>query len=179
MQLHALFCPALIALLLAATPAAEAQQETPVLVSTAWLAARLGNPDLLVLHVGMGHRGMPGRTIQGAGFLDYHDIAIDAGGLTTELPPIDRLVATFREAGISAVTHVVVYGDPAHLPARVWMTLDYLGHGRKSLLDGGLELWESEGRPVARGAAPAHAGDFEAHVQDDVLVDVDWVRQRT
>lgn len=158
---------------------ARAQESSNVLVSTDWLAAHLEEPDLVLLHVGMRHEGVPEELIPGTRFLDYHEVAVERRGLSTELPPVQDLVAVFRAAGLTNESRVVVYGTPGHVPARIFMTLDYLGHGdRTSVLDGGLETWKAEGRPLETALASAEPGDFDAHVREDVVVTADWIHHR-
>lgn len=158
----------------------ELEAQVPVLVSTEWLAEHLEDPELVVLQVGMSHRGSPEEFIPGSGFLDYHEIAaMEQAGLSTEIPPVEQLVSTLRAAGVSNENHVVVYGSPGHVAARVFMTLDYLGHGdRTSVLDGGLEMWKAEGRPTEPEARSASKGNFTADVREDLLVSTEWVLER-
>jgi thiosulfate/3-mercaptopyruvate sulfurtransferase len=170
----------LLGLTLAHAPAlrAQAPEHPSVIVSTEWLAAQLDDPDLVLLHVGMSHQGTPQELIPGARFLDYHEVAVERDGLSIELPPVEDLVSVFRAAGVSNQSRVVVYGAPGHVPARIFMTLDYLGHGeRTSVLDGGLEAWKAEGRPLDSAAASAEPGDFEPHVREDLLVTAEWIRE--
>jgi len=171
---------ALLGLALGAHPQALTAQEQPVLVSTQWLAERVDDPNLVVLHVGMSMRGMPEEYIDGAGFIDYHDFAADANGLVVELTPVQQMVEALQRAGVSNNSRVVVYGTgSAHLPARIYMSLDYLGFGsRTSVLDGGLETWKAEGRPTTAHAASKAAGSFRADVQDDVLTTAEWLAER-
>jgi thiosulfate/3-mercaptopyruvate sulfurtransferase len=84
----------------------------------------------------------------------------------------------FRAAGVGAGSHVVVYGAPL-LAARAFYTLEYLGHPRVALLDGGLPAWLASGGDVATGppATPA-PGDFRAAVDGHRLVDAEWVAAR-
>jgi thiosulfate/3-mercaptopyruvate sulfurtransferase len=151
--------------------------DVPPMVSTAWVAEHLKDDDLVLVHVAMAPDGAPDRLIPGAVFLDYHVIETSDGGLPVELPPVDDLVRTLRAIGVSGSSRVVLYGPkPAHLAARAYVTLEYLGHRRVSVMDGGLEAWSEEGRPVVdRPATPRH-GTFEAHVDHDVVVDAAWVR---
>lgn len=170
-----------LALVLGSPPTARAQASRlpEAIVSTEWLAARLDDPDLVVLHVGMRHQGAPEEFIPGARFLDYHEVAVERDGLSIELPPVEKLASVFRAAGVSVGSRVVVYGSPGHLPARVFMTLDYLGHGEQtSVLDGGIEAWKAEARPLAATAAATELGDFEPRVRDDMLVTAEWIRER-
>jgi thiosulfate/3-mercaptopyruvate sulfurtransferase len=148
-------------------------------VSTDWLAENLDDPALVILHVGRA-RQMPEEFIPGARFIDYEDfVAREQNGLIVEIPPIHRIVEALRATGVSNDLRVVVYGSPGHYPARLFMTLDYLGHGdRTSVLDGGLEMWKAEGRPVASQSSAGPAGSFEANPNDTVLVDADWIHER-
>lgn len=158
--------------------AAAGDQASTVLVSADWLAEHRDDPDLVLLGMGMAMRGIPEEVIPGARFLEYHDIAIDTD-LRTELPPVEDLVATFRALGVSNDSHVVVYGDPQHLVARVFVTLDYLGHGdRTSVLDGGIAAWKAAGGETVATFSEGAAGTFEPHVRDDMLVSAEWIRDR-
>jgi thiosulfate/3-mercaptopyruvate sulfurtransferase len=170
----------LVAVLAAGLPtfaaASEPGGKVEPIVSTAWVAAHLHDPDLLLVHVAMAHMGTPDRLIPGAVFLDYHAIETSQN-LPVELPPVDRLVPTLRGIGLANSSRVVLYGPkPAHLAARVFVTLEYLGHARVSVMDGGIEAWLDEGRPAADHPAPPKAGDFVAHVDRDVVVDAEWVK---
>jgi thiosulfate/3-mercaptopyruvate sulfurtransferase len=163
---------------LAACGTASTQEEgAEVLVSTEWLAENLDEESLVLLHVGMGHDAMPEEVIPGATFLDYHTIAVDADELSTEVPPVPDLEGVFRSVGVSNDNHVVVYGSgSAHLAARVFMTLEYLGHrGRVSVLDGGFEMWTREARPTSSQQRERAAGSFVAEVREDVLMTADAV----
>jgi thiosulfate/3-mercaptopyruvate sulfurtransferase len=154
----------------------EAGARVDPIVSTAWVAEHLHDPDLLLVHVAMAHMGMPDRLIPGAVFLDYHAIETSQN-LPVELPPVDELVKTLRGVGLSNSSRVVLYGPkPAHLAARVFMTLEYLGQARVSVMDGGIEAWIAEGRPVVDHAAAPKPGAFEARVDPDVVVDAQWVK---
>ena len=155
-------------------------QDAPgVLVSTEWLAEHLEDPSLVLLHVGMPTARSAGTFIPGARFLNYQEIAQIRDSLIAEVPPIDELIAAFERAGVSNDALVIVYGSPAHLPARVYMTLDYLGHGEQTaVLDGGLEAWRAEDRPVVRSPVESMRTTFTPSIQDDVLVTAEWVADR-
>ncbi len=160
--------------------ALAASSEAPVLVSTNWLAQRLADPGLLILHVAMGHDGAPTELIPGARLLDYHAITQERDGLPVELPPVEELVKVLQDAGVSNEKRVVLYGQGwPHITARVFMTLDYLGHGeRTSLLDGGLEAWKAEARPIASRPAAGAPGVFVPKPRGDMLVSADWIAAR-
>jgi len=65
------------------------------------------------------------------------------------LPDVAALAATFGRAGIDATHQVVAYDQGSGgWAARLWWLLHWLGHERAAVLDGGLDRWRAEGRPV-------------------------------
>jgi thiosulfate/3-mercaptopyruvate sulfurtransferase len=71
------------------------------------------------------------------------------------LPEIDALAATFSRAGIDSTRQVVGYDQGGGMWAsRLWWLLHWLGHDAAAVLDGGLDRWRGEGRPVT-SAEPA------------------------
>ena len=172
-----------LALLVAAasfssTPAGAQPEAAPMLVSGAWLAERLDDPRVVIVHVAAQRAEYEGGHIPGARFLAYGDVATEAGGLVVELPAPERARAAFEAVGAADGARIVLYGDPM-AAARAWATLDWLGHGdHASVLDGGLEVWRAEGRPVTRDVPPTRRGRLSARLQPERFVDAAWVRAR-
>src|SRR3989442_10780528 len=87
-----------------------------------------------------------------------------------------RLVS---DLGIGPDTHVVIYDDSGGLhAARLFFTLDTLGHHAVSLLDGGIQAWRrakllvtSEVRRVART-------DYRPAREPERVASAEWVRDR-
>ena len=178
----------LIPAILAARPAeasislqlpAPVQDAPGVLVSVDWLAEHLQDSSLVLLHVGMPTARSSGEFIPGARFLNYQEIVQVRDSLIVEMPPVDELIELFEVAGVSDETLVILYGSPAHLPARVYVTLDYLGHGpRTAVLDGSLEAWKAAEHPVEPNPAEGARGLFAPIARDDVLVSAEWIEER-
>lgn len=149
------------------------------LVSTEWLAAHLGRPELVVLHVGTAADFAQGH-IPGAQLVELADVSVTGeDGLRVELAPPERLAETLRRRGVSETSRIVVYagGVSLQVATRVFFTLDYLGLGdRTALLDGGLAVWQAEGRPLSRNAAPPTAGNFTPRPSPERVVDASWLR---
>jgi len=145
----------------AAAPATDAA--LPLVVSPAWLAAHLGDRNLVVLHVG-DPDAYPKQHIPGARLVRLDDISISMQGkdqLHLELPPPDDLRHRLEAIGISSGSRIVVYfADDWVSPAtRVVFTLDAAGLGaRTALLDGGLPAWLREHRAVTDAIPPARTG---------------------
>jgi thiosulfate/3-mercaptopyruvate sulfurtransferase len=127
-----------------------------LLAGTAWLAEHLKDPQVVVLHVADGFADYKRGHIPGARFLAASKFIDNSGAVGSELPPVEALAKVFSELGIGDRTRVVIYATNSKVhAARAWFTLDFLGHGdRACLLDGGVEAWLEEDRPVT-GAVPA------------------------
>ncbi len=145
-----------------------------LLVSTAWLAAHLRDPQLVVLAVG--DRAAYDRShIPDAAFLPYQDLSSRQSTLTLELPPMGDLANTFAALGVGNDSRIVVYvgaGGRVIQATRAYLTLDAMGLGaRTSLLDGGLEARQSEGRPISSETPAPRRGTLSPCAQSDVIVD--------
>jgi len=92
---------------------------------------------------------------------------------------VKTMKASLEKLGVSSDSRIVichVLGD-ATAAARVYVTLDYLGlASRASILDGGLEAWKAEGRPVTKEVPQARRGHLAPQVRDDVVADLEQVR---
>ena len=159
--------------------AALAQDAPGVLVSVDWLAEHLQDSSIVLLHVGMPSARSSGEFIPRARFMNYQEIVQVRDGLIVEMPPVDELIEPFEVAGVSDASLVVLYGSPAHLPARAYVTLDYLGHGARTVvLAGGLEAWKAANHPVEATPAQGPRGLFTPITRDDVLVSAEWIEER-
>ncbi|MCC7341576.1 MAG: sulfurtransferase [Bryobacterales bacterium] len=153
--------------------------EQAMLASGAWLEARLGSANLVILHVGTRADYEEGH-IPGASLLRLEDITVTGpGGLRMELPRVDALRDAFGALGVTDEATVVVYhvGRAVQTATRAWFTLDYLGlNGRIALLDGGLTLWKKEGRPLSTQAAPPATSSFSPRSAPAKVVSAEWIR---
>ncbi|WP_448952415.1 3-mercaptopyruvate sulfurtransferase [Labrys neptuniae] len=130
------------------------------LVSTAWLAAHLGDDDLAVVDTSWylpaanrnANAEYPAFHIPGAVFFDIDKIADTESGLPHMLPTPDAFAAAVGALGIDENKHIVVYDGAGLFSApRVWWTFRVFGAKRVSILDGGLPAWRAENRPVESG----------------------------
>ena len=152
------------------------------LVSTAWLAEHLSDPDLRVIDgtYYLPHEGLDARAefelhhIPGAVFFDIDDIADSKTDLPHMLPEPHKFSSRVRKLGLGDGLRFVVYDQRGLFSApRVWWTFRYFGHHDVAVLDGGLPKWLNEERPVEDG--PAHAGErhFTARMDSLTLRDKD------
>jgi thiosulfate/3-mercaptopyruvate sulfurtransferase len=127
------------------------------LVSTAWLADHLAAPDVRVIDAGWRFPGQGhGRDdylaghIPGAVHFDIDDVKDDSQSLPHMLPEAAKFASRVRRLGISNGNRVVIYdrSGGASAAARVWWMFRLFGHDDVSLLDGGLDKWQAEQRPI-------------------------------
>ncbi len=152
-----------------------ARQE--LVVTTAWLAERLDRPDIVVLHVAHGTDYDQGH-VPGARKLDYGSLAVRVGSLGTELPSAEQARAVFEALGVSDGSTVVVYAHQAPMATRVLFTLAYLGVARIAYLDGGLERWRTENRPVSTEPVASNRGRITSTPNPALVAAADWIEPR-
>lgn len=152
------------------------------LMSTDSLAARLDRRGTIVIHVGRGDSAYLAGHVPGARFLPLSAVAVTAGGVPNEFPPMEQMRRAFEALQIGDSNRVVIYGDDLGLlAARAWIALDLLGQAdRAALLDGGLVKWRAENRRVDTGpvATTAMFVPFTARPRPDRVVNAEWVRAR-
>jgi thiosulfate/3-mercaptopyruvate sulfurtransferase len=178
-RIRQVFTVSIVAALFVAVTSAQSPRDS-LLVSTTWLASRLHDSNLVLLHVG-DKTAFAAQHIPGARAVTLADVSVsgdDAGGLNLQmLPPAvlhDRLVAL----GISDGSRIVVYAT-TNLPSatRVMLTLDYAGLGdHSSLLDGGFAMWTKENREVAAAAPDVRPGTLAPLKTKPIIVDAAFVR---
>ncbi|MEM0915689.1 MAG: rhodanese-like domain-containing protein [Planctomycetota bacterium] len=171
-----------VALLVVDASAEEAPTlRSEMLVSTQWLAERLDDEEVLIIHVGHGRRGYDKMGhVPGAVFVDMLDLLVRDADVPDELPDRDALIAWCRSVGIDGdrPQRIVLYGDAIGLfPARLYATLATLGLAdRVSLLDGHIRRWREEGRPVELDEVTPMPSTWSPAPADSPLVAFDDVR---
>lgn len=169
-------------LLLAALPAtvtAASPARAPTLVSTAWLARHLGDADLVVLHAASQRADFDAGHVPGARFLAWASFTGPRDSLSTELPEPARFDSLLEAAGVSDRSRLVIAGGPVTVSSRLLVTLDHFGLGeRASILDGGIDAWRAEGRPLSRDTTAVVRGDVTLQAGPGHVVDAAWVAGR-
>lgn len=164
------------------TRAQNANERAKILVSSDWLAKHLEDRNLVLLHVGE-EAEYNKEHLPGARFVRLDDIADSdhetPGALMLQVPAPDKLREKLANLGISDDSRVVVYyGNDWVTPStRVIFTLDYAGLGNQSsLLDGGMQAWKKEGKPVTAAPTELKKGSLSALRIKPIVVDAEWVK---
>jgi len=151
-------------------------QQSPLVVTTEWLAAHLNDSNFVLIQAGGRQPDPKTERIPGTHYVPYNGFAPSVDGLGSELPSPDSLRSLFARAGVSDNSHVVLTGQPLSV-TRAFYSLDYLGHPRVSVLDGGFTKWKREGRPIETTDRPITAGRLTPRApRADIVVSTDWVR---
>ncbi len=130
------------------------------LISPEAVAARLGEPGLIIADVSWHHpqegrdageefeaQHLPGAVFVGLDLLSDPDAA-----LPHTIPEAGRLAASLTRLGISSDSFVVCYDSAGFRTApRLWWLLRWLGHDKVAVLDGGLPAWIAAGLPLETG----------------------------
>ncbi len=155
------------------------------LVSTAWLAERLGRADLQIVdgswwmpaEIRSGHGEYLDAHIPGAIFFDIDAIADRTVDLPHMLPTPEAFAEAVGALGLSREATIVCYDSfGIRAAARVWWTLRVMGFTQVFVLDGGLKAWSGEGRPVEAGQVTLAPTALKPIFHAALVRDVDDVR---
>jgi thiosulfate/3-mercaptopyruvate sulfurtransferase len=155
------------------------------LVSTQWLADNLGQPNLVVLDATLfmpssdRHRRAEylAAHIPGARFFDIEGLSDKSHPAPHMLPPADEFGRAMEALGVGRGDGIIVYDNsPLRSAARGWFMLRHFGADKVAILDGGLEKWLREGRPVESGEPSPRSARFDALERSGEVVGIDQVR---
>src|SRR6476620_4816868 len=132
------------------------------LVTTDWLAARLGEPEVAIVD---GSFYLPALKrdakaefhaghIPGAVFFDIDAIADHSSDLPHMLPGPKQFAEAVGALGIAETDTIIVYdGAGLNSAPRIWWTCRIFGARNVYILDGGLPAWKAENRQMETGDA--------------------------
>ena len=161
-------------------------------VSTGWLEANLNSPNLRIVdirghvipasepppHYFNHHTDYDKAHIPGAVFVDWVDEITDPDDPRhAQIAKPERYAAVMNRIGIGPDIFVVAYDDAGGMfAARLWWSLNYYGHSRVAVLDGGWTKWIAEGRRTTAEIPNVVPAQFTARpdsslrrVSDEVL----------
>jgi thiosulfate/3-mercaptopyruvate sulfurtransferase len=135
-------------------PAIAPARDVPPIISVEWLQKNLSNPRLIVMDIrkledyGAGH-------IPGAVYAFYGTWLYPREGRHMEVPIDEDLIEAMGDVGIREDSIVVVVGRTDNFfnrieAARVLCTLFYGGLKNAGILDGGIEAWVRQGKPLSK-----------------------------
>jgi thiosulfate/3-mercaptopyruvate sulfurtransferase len=129
---------------------ASVEFENPdLLVSTDWLEQHLTDEDIKIVDVRSEEDYKKGH-IPGAVNLPVKKTVDADNPIPGMVAPKEKIEELLGNLGISNEDRVIVY-DKGGTPfaGRVFWILDYYGHEKVSVLDGGIEKWQKDGRELS------------------------------
>jgi thiosulfate/3-mercaptopyruvate sulfurtransferase len=147
-----------------------------LLVDTAWLQQHLDDPNLRIVdcdsrdayrRVHIPHSVCPADNF----FKDPQDRRFIMGP--------EQFAATMAELGIGDDTEVVTYDAGGTTAGRLWWCLNYYGHSRVRVLNGGWNQWLAEGRPITMAETKVSASQpFTPQANESMKVSAEDVMER-
>lgn len=155
------------------------------LVSTDWLQTHLAAPDVRVVDATW---FLPGAErdaraeyaaahIPGAVFFELDAICEPKDLHPHTVPSAAKFSSRVRKLGLGDGNRIVVYdGNRFFASARVWWMFRFMGHDDVMVLDGGLEKWRAEGRPLTDEPIRPQERHFTVRQNTLLLRELDQMR---
>jgi len=166
---------------------AEEKLASRWLVSTEWLAARLNDPNVVVLdasyylanHKRDADAEFLAGHIPGAQRFDIDAISDKSNPLPHMLPSPEQFAQQISALGVGDGMTIVLYdGIGLYGAARVWWTFRTFGSDNVRVLDGGMPKWKAENRPLETGAAkPRAVKTFTPRFNRNMVASIDDVQK--
>lgn len=145
-------------------------ETSPFVVSADWLQERIGQPGLSIVDASwyLPAQGRDARAeyeaghIPGAVFFDQDKVVEPESSLPHTLPRPGVFAQFASSMGIDEEDTIVVYDGPGMFSGpRVWWMFRVMGAKNVFMLDGGLDGWKAEGRPVTAAPTKIAPGFFK------------------
>jgi thiosulfate/3-mercaptopyruvate sulfurtransferase len=155
------------------------------LVSTEWLNQHLDAPDIRIVDATwfMPAEGRDAKAeyaalhIPRAVFFDIEEISDSDNPLPHMLPSPTKFSVRVRKLGLGDGLKIIVYdNNKLAASARVWWMFRAMGHEDVAVLDGGLQKWQAEGRPVDDMPVRPSERHFTPRANSFLLRDLDQMR---
>ena len=151
---------------------------TEILVTTDWVAENLENETIRLIEVDVDTNAYSEGHIPGAvGFNWQSQLQDQVNRDILSQAEFNRLLS---EAGVTADTSVILYGDNHNWFAAyaLWL-FKYYGHENVRLMDGGRAKWLAEDRPTTTEIPQYAATNYQSSsVNPELRADRDYIRAR-
>ncbi|MGR6430990.1 3-mercaptopyruvate sulfurtransferase [Rhizobium sp. PAMB 3174] len=146
------------------------KEKSPFVVSADWVEKQLGAPEFRVVDASWylpaqkrnGAAEYAEGHVPGAVFFDQDAICDQSSGLPHTLPSPEEFAAAAEKLGISDTDTIVVYDGPGIFTApRVWWMFRLFGATRVFIMEGGIDGWKKEGRPLETDIPEPAPGHFK------------------
>jgi thiosulfate/3-mercaptopyruvate sulfurtransferase len=152
----------------------------PRLIETGELAGVLQNPSVRIIDLRTSLPDYLKDHIPGAVYLHFENLRVPRNGIPAQTPDrisLEKIMGDYL--GISNDMWTVLYSERSNPNATflAWV-LDFLGHKRFGVLNGGWEKWVSDKLPVTQAYPVLIPKKFFGKAKSDSLAEKRWVRDR-
>jgi thiosulfate/3-mercaptopyruvate sulfurtransferase len=148
-------------------------------ISTDWLYENLNKQEMIILDVQPNIHDYIEEHISGAIYISEGLLRTTIEGVPARYVPPETIQPVLRYAGLKPTVPVVVYTGTG--AAKGWgdgleqtmmgYSLARFGHDSIYVLDGGLDKWKGEGKPLTKQFPKTESSDFTVRVQSDFYID--------
>lgn len=158
---------------------------SPFVVDFDWLESRIGKPGVSIVdaswYLPVQKRDAKAEYdtahVPGAVFFDQDLVVEPDAELPHTLPSAEVFGQFASSMGISADDTVVVYDGPGMFSApRVWWMFRIMGAKEVYVLDGGVDRWKAEGRPMTDEPTKIAPSFFKAELNEARVASLEDVR---
>ena len=141
---------------------------TDIFVTTKWLEEHINDPKIRILDTDSVELYDEGHISNAANVKDnYFKTSLEN---RIHVQSTEQFNNTMSNLGISNDTLVIGYDRSALLYSlRLLWTLNYFGHTKVKILDGGYQKWISEGRNTSKQQNTYNNGEFRSKINEDFL----------
>lgn len=141
---------------------------TDIFVTTKWLEEHINDPKIRILDTDSVELYDEGHIPNAANVKDnYFKTSLEN---RTHVQSSEQFNNTMSNLGISNDTLVIGYDRSALLYSlRLLWTLNYFGHSKVKILDGGYQKWISEGRSTSKQQNTYNNGEFKSKINKNFI----------
>ena len=159
------------------------------LVTPTWLAARLQDPNIIILDATLPPVGVTppigthsrylDRHIPGTLFFDIEELSDHSTPLPHMLPTPEDFSRSMSALGVGDDMTIVIYEQEGVFSApRAWWTLRTFGAPHVYLLDGGLRAWVEAGLPTESGPVHRASATFHATLNPNAVKNLSQLKDK-
>jgi len=152
----------------------------PRLIETGELVGLISHPSIRIVDMRTSLLDYLKGHIPNAVYLHFENLRVPRNGIPAQAPDricLERLLGD--SLSISNDMWVILYSEKSNPNATflLWV-LDFLGHKRVGILNGGWEKWVSENHPITQSYPLLLSKKFFGRVKRESLAEKKWVRDR-
>jgi thiosulfate/3-mercaptopyruvate sulfurtransferase len=152
----------------------------PRLIETGELVEVMNHPSLRIVDLRSSLDEYLKGHVSNAVYLHFENLRVSRNGIPAQLPDkisLEKIIGDYL--GISNDMWVVLYSEKSNPNATylLW-ALDYLGHKKVGILNGGWEKWAGEKLPQTQSYPPLSSKKFFGRIKGENIAEKKWVLGR-